>query len=470
MFRSLGFKLVAASLAVELLMLAVLFANDRAVLSETFAQSIAQRQAELSHLMNAALAVPMVERDAGTLQDTLNAIYDTGGMKYLVLRDSGDTVMASAGWDGDVTPPPSSTLPGQDDAPVWHASTHVRLGGQVYGRLDYGLSTESLILARQEMQRLALRVFAAAMVASTLLFSAIGYGLTRRVRRVTRAAEAIARENPSARVPVSGNRDELDRLGRSFNAMAGALETKMRELADSERELRRSNDDLKQFAYLASHDLQTPLRNVVSYVQLLERRYGDTLGEDGREFVKFASDAAKKMSRLIRDLLAYSVIDAKPEEPPTPVALATVWDGVVAGLDVLIKEAGATVSRADSLPEVLGNSTMLAQVLENLLGNALKYRDSDRPPVIRLSAEPEGRMVCLSLSDNGIGIAPEYQERVFKIFQRLHPDDKYEGTGIGLSLCRKVVERHGGRIWATSDGEGKGTTFHFTLPTAGGGA
>jgi PAS domain S-box-containing protein len=232
------------------------------------------------------------------------------------------------------------------------------------------------------------------------------------------------------------------------------------ELERRTNELQRSNAELEQFAYVASHDLQEPLRTVVSYLQLIEEDYRNTLGAEGKEFLDYAVDGAKRMQTLINDLLVYSRVERRGR-PFEPVSLEAVLHEVLSDLRTGIVEAGAQITH-DTLPMVSADVMQLAQLLQNILSNALKFRDRE-PPRIHLSAEREGPMWRIAVRDNGIGIAPEYQDLIFAIFQRLHVRDEFPGTGIGLAVCAKIVERHGGRIWVES-AVGKGSTFYFTLP------
>jgi PAS domain S-box-containing protein len=226
-------------------------------------------------------------------------------------------------------------------------------------------------------------------------------------------------------------------------------------------ELARSNAELQQFAYVASHDLQEPLRMIGSYTQLLERRYGDKLDRDAREFMDFIVDGATRMKQLIEDLLAYSRVGTRGKEPQ-PVQAQTVLDKVLVNLRAAVEKSGAAVTH-DRLPEVSADDTQLAQLLQNLIANAIKFRKEDEAPRIHVGAEEAGDEWRFSVADNGIGIEPQYFDRIFLVFQRLHTQDEYPGTGIGLAICRKVAERHRGRIWVESE-YGKGSTFRFTLP------
>jgi light-regulated signal transduction histidine kinase (bacteriophytochrome) len=231
-------------------------------------------------------------------------------------------------------------------------------------------------------------------------------------------------------------------------------------LREKTEELERSNQDLEQFAYVASHDLREPLRMVATYVTLLEREYGAQLGPQAQEYIRFAVEGAERMARLVSDLLAYARITPRTA-PFGPVDLKSLAETVVHSLRATIDEAHAQVKVAE-LPTVPGDPLQLSQVLQNLLENALKFR-SDRKPRLELRAEPRGRDWMLSCHDNGIGIEPRFFTRIFELFQRLHTADRYPGTGMGLALCKKIVERHGGRIWVDSKFS-EGTTVYFTLP------
>ena len=236
-----------------------------------------------------------------------------------------------------------------------------------------------------------------------------------------------------------------------------------RALCQKAEELSRSNEELEQFAYVASHDLREPLRMVSSYVDLLGRRYADRLDDDAREFIAFAKDGATRMDRLVLDLLEYSRI-GRITRPMVVVDLDMVFERVGRALQAKIAEGEAQVVMASSgLPDVLGDSEELWRLFQNLLGNAVKYRAPDRPPVVTVSAQRRGVFWEITVADNGIGIDPQYFERVFLIFQRLHKRGDYEGTGIGLAICKKIAERHGGRIWLDST-PGEGSAFHVSLP------
>jgi two-component system, chemotaxis family, sensor kinase Cph1 len=229
-------------------------------------------------------------------------------------------------------------------------------------------------------------------------------------------------------------------------------------------ELRRSNTELEQFAYVASHDLQEPLRMVASYTQLLARRYEGKLGADADEFIGYAVDGANRMQRLINDLLTYSRVGTRGGELE-PTNSREAFEAARANLMRAIEEAGAEVVLEGDLPVVMGDHTQLVQLFQNLISNAIKFRGEGEVPEVRVGAQrlssPQTEW-HFWVADNGIGMDARYTERIFRIFQRLHAKGEYGGTGIGLAVCKKIVERHGGRIWVDSE-VGEGTTFHFTL-------
>jgi light-regulated signal transduction histidine kinase (bacteriophytochrome) len=231
-------------------------------------------------------------------------------------------------------------------------------------------------------------------------------------------------------------------------------------LDEAKTELQRSNSELEQFAYVASHDLQEPLRKVASFCQLLQRRYGGQLDDRAEQYINFAVDGAKRMQVLINDLLAFSRVGRLTREQ-TLVDLNEIVRQVVDNYSERVEETGARLEIAE-LPSVRGEASLLSAVFQNLISNALKFK-GDEAPVIAVEVERDGDMWKFTVRDNGIGIEPEYADRIFVIFQRLHPKDAYPGTGIGLAMCRKIVEYHGGTIWLRTDVD-SGTSFEFTLP------
>lgn len=233
-------------------------------------------------------------------------------------------------------------------------------------------------------------------------------------------------------------------------------------LQQKTQDLERSNRDLESFAYAASHDLQEPLRMVTSFVQLLAQRYKGKLDEDADKYIGVVTEGTGRMSRMISDLLEYSRIQTKGA-PFSRVDLNQVLHDCLSNLDVTLKEATATIT-FDNLPVVQADASQMGQLLQNLISNAIKYRKETEPPVIHVGTTPlTDHEWHLFVRDNGIGIDPKFFEKLFVIFHRLHPRGKFPGTGIGLAICKKIIERHAGRIWIESEPT-KGTTFHFTLP------
>jgi PAS domain S-box-containing protein len=277
--------------------------------------------------------------------------------------------------------------------------------------------------------------------------------------------ERVSPEGASVWLSVSGEPvfDE-ERKFRGYRGVGTDITERKRAqavLRAAYDELARSNAELQQFAYVASHDLQEPLRMIGSYTQLLERRYGDKLDADAREFMGFIVEGATRMKQLIEDLLAYSRVGTRGKEL-RPVQAQGALDRALVNLRAAIEGSGAQLSY-DALPEVKADDTQLTQLLQNLIGNAIKFRKKEEAPRVHVGAEDAGEEWRFFVADNGIGMEPQYFERIFMVFQRLHTRDEYPGTGIGLAICKKVVDRHGGRIWVES-APGKGSKFIFTLP------
>lgn len=234
------------------------------------------------------------------------------------------------------------------------------------------------------------------------------------------------------------------------------------QLKEANRELVRSNTELQEFAYVASHDLQEPLRMVASFTKLLEKRYKGRLDKDADEFIHFIVDGATRMHRLINDLLEYARVESRGK-PLKPVSCEEALSQVKLNLRILLEQKKARLISAE-LPAVLGDAGQVAQLFQNLIGNAVKF-SGPRFAEIRIQAERQNGFWRFSVSDNGIGIEPQYFERIFGLFQRLHGQE-FPGTGLGLAICKRIVERHGGRIWVESQ-PNKGTTFFFTLKEVG---
>jgi signal transduction histidine kinase len=259
-----------------------------------------------------------------------------------------------------------------------------------------------------------------------------------------------------------GQRRRAEEEVRKLNAdLEQRVADRTAELNERAKDLARSNSELQQFAYVASHDLQEPLRMVASFTQLLAKRYKDQLDDDARDFINYAVDGATRMQTLISDLLNYSRVGTQGKTF-VPTDSEALFKRVLESLQFSIEESGAVIV-SDSLPMVMADPQQLGQLFQNLLTNAIKFRGKE-PPHVRISTERKGNDWKISVRDNGIGISQEHAERIFVIFQRLHTKTEYPGTGIGLAICKKIVERHGGSIWIEPS-PGGGTTFCFTIPT-----
>jgi len=274
--------------------------------------------------------------------------------------------------------------------------------------------------------------------------------------------EEEEREGPQVELSVSQLRDREGNLAGFISIARDVtarkrMEQKLKEAMD---DLKRSNRDLEQFAYVASHDLQEPLRMVSSYTQLLSRRYKGKLGQDADEFIDFAVDGANRMQGMIQALLSFSRVGTRGN-PFAETNMEDVLSKALTNLKAAIEDNKAEVTH-DPLPTVSVDGIQMVQLLQNLMGNAMKFH-GEEPPRIHVSAQERADDWLFSIRDNGIGIDPQYKERIFVIFQRLHSKGEYPGTGIGLAVCRRIVERHGGKIWVESE-QGKGSTFFFTLP------
>jgi signal transduction histidine kinase len=314
-----------------------------------------------------------------------------------------------------------------------------------------------------------LLVFAAVLVLGSLAVAGLilRRAITDPLRRLGAGARRVAGGEFHAPLPVPEGPREVRELTEEIEAMRERIVHELAQV-DSAREsverqaleLSRSNADLEQFAYVASHDLQEPLRKIASFCQALQTRYRGQLDERADQYIDFAVDGAKRMQTLINDLLAFSRV-GREGRGPRPVALSGVLADVRAALAAPIEETSARIEAGD-LPVVLGDESLLRSLFQNLIANALRFHGSE-PPVVRIAAQRLDGDWEIAISDNGIGIEPEYAERVFLIFQRLHGRDAYEGSGIGLALCRKIVEYHGGRIWLDTDYKG-GASFRLTLP------
>ncbi len=314
---------------------------------------------------------------------------------------------------------------------------------------------------------------AAAVLFGLLVGSVVTRSITEPVDALVRGTQSAAQGKLAYRVEVL-SRDELGRLAGSFNRMLEDLQKSreglLKEIEDrrqaeealrlKSRELERSNKELEDFAYISSHDLQEPLRKIISYTEFLAQRCEGRLDADAEKLIAPIVSGAKRMRTLIHDLLAYSRI-GRAQAAFAATDMNDVFRQVLSNLDVAVREGGAVVTSGD-LPTVMANAEQMESLLQNLVGNAVKFRGPE-PPRIAVSAEKKEREWVFSVRDNGIGIDPRFAERVFVIFERLNSQAKYPGTGIGLAMCKRIVAKHGGRIWVES-AAAKGSTFYFALP------
>ncbi len=279
---------------------------------------------------------------------------------------------------------------------------------------------------------------------------------------VRQAYETVLREVTERRRAEEELRQNRDHLEEIVTERTKELKDANEDLKHTTEALARSNAELQQFAYIASHDLQEPLRMVASYVQLLQHRYQGRLDENADRYIGFAVEGAKRMQQLILDLLEYARLDTRAK-PFTSVDCNEVIHRALKNLEISISETSAVIAIDSPLPTLYGDDTQLTQLFQNLIGNALKFRKPDFAPNITVTATQDNTDWHFTVTDNGIGIDPRFADRIFVIFQRLHPSNEYPGTGIGLAVCKKIVSRHGGNIWLESN-PNQGAAFHFTLP------
>ncbi|MCV7282953.1 CHASE3 domain-containing protein [Mycolicibacterium flavescens] len=392
-------------------------------------------------------------------------------------KNYADPLIASVTPGSPQVPDPATTDRGKAEFDALRA---------LFDRQNAGLSAarqeavDELATTQAWRDRVLIGIVAAFFVAAIILAVLVRGAVTRPLAALAAACRRITEGSFDEKIAVRGPRDiqsiaaDVEDMRQRIVDELESARAARAQLADQALELQRSNAELEQFAYVASHDLQEPLRKVASFCQLLEKRYGDKLDERGTEYIRFAVDGAKRMQVLINDLLTFSRV-GRLHSVQADVDLGSVLDSAIDNLSTSIEESGAEVVRTgEPLPTVQGDPTLLTMLWQNLIGNAVKFRKPDAAPrvVIDCASSPAAEEDdapagpwTFTVTDNGIGIPDEFAEKVFVIFQRLHGRDAYTGTGIGLALCRKIVEYHGGSIWidtAYTDG----TRFRFTIPTA----
>jgi len=419
-------------------------------------------------------------RYASLGDDLANLSAETPARQALVTAITEDRLRLKSVFDGIA----ADRGPGAPLDPAVLQVSWSRLGVQTQG-IAYDASRLSVLL-HDEADRL--KSFNTLLVAALLgafavvlfvNYVVVGRHTLQSISTVLAGTAAIGRGDLDHTIAVTGD-DEVGELSCAFNRMTADLRTVTASRAELEREmverqraeealkeyaenLQRSNEDLERFAYVSSHDLQEPLRSIVSFSQLIDRRYRGRLDADADEYLDFIVEGGNRMQALILDLLAYSRVNTT-RQAFSPTDTADVLASVERSLDARLREAGAAITH-DPMPVVLADPLQLEQVFANLISNAIKFRRLDVPLRIHVGVRRADGFWEFSVSDNGIGIAPEYFDRIFVIFQRLHTKETYPGTGIGLAIVKRIVERHGGRIRVESS-PGEGSTFFFTLPTA----
>ncbi|MFC4556358.1 sensor histidine kinase [Georgenia faecalis] len=415
-----------------------------------------------------ALDVPQVVED---LEASTAVLSGDAATEAAVAR----LVEAIEAWDREYAAPAVARAAAEGPDPDYAESrgpgrelfAEVRLGLETAmdALLDYRAdAADSLASWRSVLVGSVVAAVVAALAVGTGLWLFLRSWVTEPLARLASASRAVADGDLTQHVEGHGPQEVVS-LGRDVEQMRGRLVAELEASRQARAELEASNRDLEQFAYVASHDLQEPLRKVASFTQLLQRRYGGQLDERADQYIEFAVDGAKRMQRLIQDLLTFSRV-GRTGEPDAVVELDACLRDALANVAASVETSGAEVS-ADPLPEVSGHAVALTQLLQNLVGNALKFRDPERVPRVHIAVERVGEEWVFECRDNGIGIEPRHAERVFVIFQRLHAKEAYGGTGIGLALCKRIVEMHGGTIAIVPRDDGEhGTVVRWTLPVA----
>lgn len=482
---SLGRRLILLTVGIGLVLATCLAGIDAVVASHLRAAGLDSDIEELVQVNLPGLREALWLGDTPLVRSQLRGLVNYRDIALAEITPPGQQVITVG------TPPPPATATIEKRVEVTRSfhGQEVPLGTLVV--------TVDLSILRHEWQTDMLGIFVTQMLQITLLAGCLMILYQRLVgRRIDHIATRLdlARHriggNLSDSMPVASSRtgDELDLLAATLDQLLAeqthhmcqlgdahdlleqrvadrtqALSAEVAEHQRTRTELARSNQDLEQFAYAVSHDLQEPLRMVASYLQLLVRRYGGRLDSDADEYIGFAVDGAKRMHRMINDLLEYSRVhtlgvDRQPTDSAEALGIA------LNNLELVLQDHRARIS-IDVLPVVAADSGQLIRLFQNLLGNALKYCSEDRIPEIEIGSEQQGSDWVFHIRDNGIGIEPEHFERIFGVFQRLNKNHRFEGTGIGLALCKRIVERHGGSIWVQSQ-PGEGSTFFFSLPVA----
>ncbi|MGO4445539.1 CHASE3 domain-containing protein [Mycobacterium sp. 2YAF39] len=418
-------------------------------------------------------------------QAAAQVIRDHAGERTRVVDDLEDIERKSAAWRGEYAEPVIADV--KPTAPSIVDTVSADRGKALFDSLRQHFDTQLAHLQQerdaaladlmvvQKWRDIVLAAIAVALVLTAVLSAlVIRTAVTRPLTALAASCRRITQGDFTEQIVPQGPKDiraiaaDVEDMRQRIVDELEASQATRSQLADQAMELQRSNSELEQFAYVASHDLQEPLRKVASFCQLIEKRYGDKLDERGTEYIAFAVDGAKRMQILINDLLTFSRV-GRLNPTQNAVDLGATLDDAIENLDTAITESGAEIVREGPLPRIKGDPTLLTMVWQNLIGNAIKFkRDGVAPRIVvdceKSPDEPDGPWQ-LTVTDNGIGIPEEFSDKVFVIFQRLHGRDVYTGTGIGLALCKKIIEHHGGSIWIDNSFTG-GSRFRFTIPVA----
>ncbi|MDC7121296.1 ATP-binding protein [Cellulomonas fimi] len=502
--RRLLSLLVTAGVVLALVVVGATFVLSRVVerqeaVTQTYFEAITQADGAYIQLVDAETSVRgyALTGDDVTLEPYQRALEDDLSFRVLAERESARgadaelvaaaraAAEAGARWNEEFAQPVMAHVASEGTSAV--TTEEIEAGRELFDDARAKAETYITLLRdrRQDaVDELSHWMLVAALSVVLLVVAAVGVGVALWVALRRWVLEPLGDLAADARAVASGDlahpvdatgpgeiadlADDVERMRVALVTEVRAVERSRAEITDAHdqltaqaEELRRSNRDLEQFAYVASHDLQEPLRKVASFTQLLQKRYGGQLDERADQYIDFAVDGAKRMQRLINDLLGFSRVGRHGGEV-SDVHLEAALAEAIDNLEERIAETGAVVTH-DPLPTVRGEEALLVQLFQNVVGNAVKFRHPDRVPHVHLGARLVGDEWQLECRDNGIGIDAQYAERVFVIFQRLHAKDVYEGTGIGLALCKKIVEFHGGRIWIEPS-QDVGTRILWTLP------